>query len=116
MNGNINMLNQADCLTAMCVRVIAEYCGIRVPHDTMALIIARSRVEEELLENYSSAAESLDTMDRDWLLDLVGEYYTGKTHWPMYGDDPEYTATFRTALYTNARARGAEIIMERVTQ
>jgi hypothetical protein len=110
VKANINGIALADALTTTCVRVIADSCGVKVPHDVMALIIARSRVEEELLEHYGPAAESLDTVDREWLMDLVGEHYTGLPHWPLNMDTEEYSKQYYELLVKNARAQGAEIL------
>ena len=107
-----NPIMVADCLTAVCVREVAQYSALKIPRDIMALIVAsNSFLENELMSLYDPTVQGLDTLEREDLLDTVAKYFTGR-NWPTYGDRDD--GSFLRELAVKAIAAGAELVPDRL--
>lgn len=107
-----NPIMLADCLTATCIREFAEFCGLKIPRDLMAEIIStHDALENSLLEMYSRTSESLDTVEREDLMDAVAYYFVGR-HWPLYMENDD--GAFMRTLIEKATAKGVTVVPEGV--
>lgn len=107
-NNQGNPIVLAEALTAACVREFARCSAIKLSPEAMAVIIAEEpRLEEDLMNMYGLATDSLDTADREFLLDVVAKHFTGR-HWPTYGEQND--GSFIATLREKALEAGAEIL------
>lgn len=54
---------------------------------------------DEIEDIYSG--ELLDTFTRDLLCDVLAKQVLGMSHWPIYGDSPDYKEKFIQAMESN---------------